>query len=319
MRKIILIIAALGLLAGCVKVDESGDGKVPASMVTLNRDAIKVTVGDTELLIATVDPINSTDKVRWLSSDEGVATVEDGLVTGISAGNANITAIAGYRSAVCAVTVKKAFVFEAVDLGLSVKWANSNLGALSEEGYGDYYAWGETEPYCIKQSRLIWKEGKEAGYVWESYGMCEGSYNTLTKYNTSAEYGTVDGLAILEESDDAAHAVLGGGWRMPTYEEWLELNSCASEWIMLNGVVGKKFTSFKEGFTGNWIFLPATGGRTGVSVESAGAIGYYWSSLLNTDYPYTAWRFCIDSSKDGGVFPGRYSRCAGYPVRAVTE
>lgn len=34
-----------------------------------------------------------------------------------------------------------------VDLGLSVKWGKCNLGATTPEGYGDYYAWGETEPY----------------------------------------------------------------------------------------------------------------------------------------------------------------------------
>jgi hypothetical protein len=35
--------------------------------------------------------------------------------------------------------------YEAVDLGLSVKWASFNVGATSPEEYGGYYAWGETE------------------------------------------------------------------------------------------------------------------------------------------------------------------------------
>ena len=35
---------------------------------------------------------------------------------------------------------------EAVDLGLSVKWATCNIGAIKPEEYGDYFAWGEIEP-----------------------------------------------------------------------------------------------------------------------------------------------------------------------------
>ena len=35
---------------------------------------------------------------------------------------------------------------KAVDLGLSVKWANMNVGANSPVDYGDYFAWGETKP-----------------------------------------------------------------------------------------------------------------------------------------------------------------------------
>ena len=33
-----------------------------------------------------------------------------------------------------------------VDLGLSVKWATCNIGAINPEEYGDYFAWGEVEP-----------------------------------------------------------------------------------------------------------------------------------------------------------------------------
>ena len=35
---------------------------------------------------------------------------------------------------------------EAVDLGLSVKWANMNVGAEKDSGFGTYFAWGETKP-----------------------------------------------------------------------------------------------------------------------------------------------------------------------------
>ena len=53
---------------------------------------------------------------------------------------------------------------EYVDLGLSVKWATCNIGAEEPEDYGDYFAWGETEPYYYSLSPLVWKEGHEEGY-----------------------------------------------------------------------------------------------------------------------------------------------------------
>ena len=60
-----------------------------------------------------------------------------------------------------------------VDLGLSVKWATMNVGATKPEECGNYYAWGEVE---VKDT-----------YSWYFYKYCEGTYNSLTKYNTSIE------------------------------------------------------------------------------------------------------------------------------------
>lgn len=82
-----------------------------------------------------------------------------------------------------------------VDLGLpsGTLWATCNLGADTPEDYGDYFAWGETNTKDL--------------YDWSTYRYCtaEGdSLLTLTKYNTSEAYGTVDGLTSLQTMDDAA-------------------------------------------------------------------------------------------------------------------
>ena len=93
---------------------------------------------------------------------------------------------------------------EFVDLGLSVMWATTNIGANAPEEYGDYFAWGEVSP-------------KET-YGWKTYKYCEGSYKTLTKYNYDSSKGAVDNKTVLDYSDDAARVNWGGNWRMPTYE-----------------------------------------------------------------------------------------------------
>ena len=54
---------------------------------------------------------------------------------------------------------------EAVDLGLSVKWATCNVGAESPEEYGDYFAWGETTTkteYTYENSKTY---GKNIGDI----------------------------------------------------------------------------------------------------------------------------------------------------------
>lgn len=189
---------------------------------------------------------------------------------------------------------------EAVDLGLSVKWATCNVGASNPEDYGGYFAWGETEP----------KTENEA-YNWSTYKWCNGSSSTLTKYNNSSSYGTVDNKKTLELADDAARANWGGAWRMPTDAEMTELREqCTWTWTTLNGVNGYKVT----GTNGNSIFLPAAGCRLSSSLGGAGSSGYYWSSSLSTGSPFCAWGLVFGLSSVGGYSNPRFY---GYRVRPV--
>lgn len=192
---------------------------------------------------------------------------------------------------------------EWVDLGLpsGLLWATCNLGATSPEGYGDYYAWGETAT-------------KEV-YNWSTYKYCtvdaEGIPVTLTKYNTSSDWGTIDNLTTLEAMDDAATQKLGRGARIPTADEWLELiNNTTVEWTTMNGVNGRKFTAAN----GKSLFLPAAGYRVGSDL--AGRYGYYWSSSLDADGPYSAGYFRFGG---GGQRMGFYiyPRGGGLSVRPV--
>ncbi len=190
-----------------------------------------------------------------------------------------------------------------VDLGLSVKWATCNVGANTPEGYGDYFAWGETEPKDY--------------YDWSTYKWCNGSSTSLTKYCTNSSYGSVDNKTQLELSDDAAHANWGGSWRMPTDSELTELREqCTWTWTTQNGVYGYKVTSKKSGYTNKSIFLPAAGFRGDSSLISAGSDGYYWSSSLNTDKPSSAYGLHFSSD---GVYSGSSSRRYGRAVRPVCQ
>lgn len=79
---------------------------ISVESITLNKPQLSLVKGATETLTATVLPTTATDKtVIWESSDTAVATVKDGIVTAVAAGNATITAKAGEKTATCAVTV----------------------------------------------------------------------------------------------------------------------------------------------------------------------------------------------------------------------
>ena len=278
------------------------------SGVSLNETSLDVPIGQTVKLEVSITPSDAVDKsVTWSSSDNSVATVTDeGLITAIKKGVAVITVTTndGNYQASCSINVIYP-VPEAVDLGLSVKWASFNLGATKPEDYGDYFAWGETEP--------------KEDYSWSTYKWCKGSKSTMTKYCNNSSYGYngyTDNKTVLDPEDDAAAIALGGGWRMPTKAEQDELrNSCTWTWTSKNGVNGRLVT----GVNGNSIFLPAAGYRYGTSLSNAGSYGYDWSPSLITDYPdYPDYAYRVYFSSDDVGWSG-FSRCGGVSVRPVSE
>ena len=192
---------------------------------------------------------------------------------------------------------------EWVDLGLpsGTLWAICNIGATSPEDYGDYFAWGETEP-------------KEV-YSWATYKWCNGAtYNTLTKYCPNSDYGAngfVDNKTELDPTDDAAYVNWGPSWRMPTMGQQEELcEECTWQWTTLNGVNGYMIT----GSNGKTIFMPAAGYRWNDSLDDAGSYGCYWSRTLYSSSPYYAYSLYFDS---GYVYWFYDYRNSGFPVRAV--
>ncbi len=194
-----------------------------------------------------------------------------------------------------------------VDLGLpsGLLWATCNVGADNPDDYGDYFAWGETQP--------------KDTYNWSTYQYCNGSYNTLTKYCSNSSFGYngfTDDLTTLLPEDDAATANWGSHWRMPTEEEWQELyRNTTNTWTTQNGVNGRLFTASN----GNSLFLPAAGYRTDSSLYLAGSYGYYWSSSLDTDYPSGAWLFGFLSGNYRMYNGGRYGGQSVRPVRSASQ
>ena len=201
-------------------------------------------------------------------------------------------------------------VLPGVDLGLSVRWAECNLGASTPEEYGDYFAWGEVETHYVEghgaeRNCTEWKEGKEKGHKWSTY-------KWSTRNGPCTKYGD-DGLKVLQPADDAASVILGGKWRIPTFAEMKELNN-KCKWAWDNTRKGYTVT----GPNGNSIFLPAAGYRFERYLMDAGKVGTYWSSSVCEDGYTESAGLITFRNDDYGVGEG-FQRFYGITIRPVTD
>ena len=138
---------------------------------------------------------------------------------------------------------------ELVDLGLSVKWASKNLGALTAERPGHLLSWGELTPKI-------------------SYSSYYYSYQDTGSDISGTQY-------------DAAYSQLGDRYRMPTRAEMQELiDRCTITNEIVNGVDGFRVT----GPNGNSIFMPASGYKRyndylfSSDNSQNNRCGFYWTS-----------------------------------------
>ena len=216
-----------------------------------------------------------------------------------------------------------------VDLGLTIEqggktykvyFAKSNLTttglAENESDYGDYFAWGAIKPWysSIDKSKYPWTA------TWEkSGGYTEANapyYNngSYTKYTTNGK--------ILEAADDAAHAILGGNWQLPTTEIWGALYNANQDKVYwgpnngdktletISGIQGMKITKKDDSKT--YIFLPAAGWVSGLYFKEVGSIFYYWSGTASSTgaYDLTFWNGSVTAQDSS-------DRSYGYSVRPV--
>lgn len=192
----------------------------------------------------------------------------------------------------------------AVDIGLSVLWCSSNIGAVSPTDYGDYYAWAETEP-------------KEE-YTWATYKWCNGDSEYMTKYCYMSGYGHIDNINTIRNTDDVATVTLGSRWRIPTYDDFGDLIETRSdsnykwEWKKINGHRGWLVTYLVNG---NRVFFPAAGGWGSEGKKVVGVEGHYWtSSIFPGGHPGYAYFFGIE---EDDVYRWWAMRSAGYSIRPI--
>ena len=211
----------------------------------------------------------------------------------------------------------------AVDLGLpsGTLWANMNIGATTPEGYGLYFAWGETTGYTSndQDGRVFdipsykWiAEGQSADNYYNKYQIEDG-YTECSWYNADGQF-IGDGKDVLDPEDDAAAVIWGGNWCMPTADDIVELlQYTTSEWTILNEVYGCKFTSPTNG---NFIFLPAAGARFLQNLTDENKDCEIWTKSINPYSSRDAVHMNLSPSLSTWGFSVRY---AGKNIRPVQK
>lgn len=199
-------------------------------------------------------------------------------------------------------------------------FTKSNLTATGladdETKYGDYFAWGATEPWYTAITGTTvsaWKTDKNGGYTvsnaqFYTSGSLENGDLTYSKYNESNKE--------LELNDDAAHCKLGGDWQIPTKDIWTAFIAGTNNNYYSTDHIGMRFTSNTNG---NSIFLPCSGNFDGVVCKNVDVWGLYWS---NTSYNSTnTYLLTINSSgvnKQNESESYEYeSRFYGFTIRPV--
>ncbi len=154
---------------------------------------------------------------------------------------------------------------EAVDLGLSVLWANCNIGASQPRNYGAHLAWGDPTGMLWSGRGIGWNDN---GYTW----------------NTNNYGGNNPPADIAETTLDVVAANWGEGWHIPSYSEAKELCEQCQWKLQTYGDI-KWYEVI--GPNGNSIVMPLTGmygddtnssNRFQAGPYHVGERGYYWTS-----------------------------------------
>ena len=178
----------------------------------------------------------------------------------------------------------------AVDLGLSVLWADCNVGGDSESPIGGLYGWAD--PTGEKTSQNV-----------KDYLEIAGGLYVKTPQNIS---GT---------QYDIATAKWGKNWKMPSVSDWRELiETCKWTKEKAFHVYGYRV----EGPNGNSIFLPNTGLRFGEIISNTDA-GYYWTSEMVMNDRECACYYYFDGEKYNDTVRTRNYVFSGRAVRPICD
>ena len=282
---------------GCSIRPVMNGGEVPD--ISIASDAIEMWGGEK------IDvKINSgSGQYSIISSNPKVATASITAssikVTALAPGFTHITITDTYNKQTATVIVQvKGMLYSCpddnhphmLDLGLSsgTKWSCCNVGAKSPEGYGGYYAWGETE--------------EKSDYSWETYSHCDG-----TKKTCSRLLHDISGTEY-----DVAHVKWGGEWKMPSYYQQEELfKECTFREAAINGVRGLQLI----GPNGGSIFIPHAGLRINKELGEDGYTSYNWiGEASNTGEAHIMLLYDNMEDKDRSVHGDWAIGCTVRPV-----
>lgn len=287
---LLMVLSVFGVSAKTQKVVNVvfNDGTATKTYARANVDKITFST-TTEGKLVNITFRDDTEKVSFDRSKVQEITFETVAVTSVTIGDMTF-----------------------VDMGLSVWFATTNLGADAYNHSGDYYAWGMTEVSKNEAGSLY--------YHKDSYTWYDKSTSAWTKYTTAN--------ATLENTDDVAYVKSNGLYRIPTYDEWAELAATYTNkvdhpnysWVWTESSDATELGGYTVTFktTNQSIYLPACGLRQDLNVNYLNQVGRYWSNSIEGTNTNNGYNFYSDqkgvSAKNGA---GRFVGIQIRPVAVV--
>ena len=194
-------------------------------------------------------------------------------------------------------------------------WATRNIGANEPWESGYYFWWGDTIGYKRENNKWVASDGSSSNFSF--------TYSNTPTYgkdiSTLQSEGWITANGVLAPEHDATKKHCGGDWRMPTKQEFDELNNkCDWSWTTMNGVAGYVVRG-RGDYASASIFLPCSGRGDGTSLYYADSDGYYWSSVPRSDDGYVAWRLDFYSSYHRSYNSSRYFGLFVRPLQGFTK
>ena len=324
--------------------NESEGDIIPVAVVKLNQTNLALPPRFTYTLTTKISPIDATDQTpEWSSDNPTVVTVDQsGVITTMSAGTANISAVAGGVAGICTITVIAPTTREPIDYevdGVSygkgivigdVIWAPVNCGyepATSDSKgypYGKLYQWGRKYGQGYSTSYDATVPEIVEGPITAANGQKDSYSNTffMAPENpcdwASPQTDILWNSGTEENPKKTEYDPCPEGWRVPTFAEIDKLNNHCSAWLTVGGQKGYYFSgeyTYLDSVPS--VFLPAAGRRIGYTGEdvSRNSCGFYYSSLISNKYGFE-----IGFDSESGLYLQWYTgvgRSNGFSVRCV--
>lgn len=250
-----------GDISSSCKIKVSG---IPVESVTLDKESIELKIGETTTLTAEVLPNNADNKtIEWISTENSVATVSDGIVTAIAAGEAKIIAKSGEIQAEC--TIKVTSPLKIGDYFYSDGTTSSELlqdknviGVVFWVGNPskDDRAMQREHPECINGLVVSLNNGENC-FWQENYFTAMNIQTTVTEWFVKTGNEDYDGIESETGTDDNINKMKG--YNNTKVIELFNKDESNSKWIVTSGKLALEYNET----------VPAPSNTTGWYLPSA--------------------------------------------------
>jgi beta-glucanase (GH16 family) len=221
-----------------INVTVAQNTSINAKSITLNKDSLEIYKGTNSTLIATATPANHTDSVLWKSSNTNVATVNNGVVTGINTGNCTITAYSSADESVkaeCSVNIKESVKLTGQPTsGLTLQLDRNGMSSTS---------WTN----AIDNTQLQWKVATNNStdiasfmkFDGDSYYWAGANYKdhlTLSGFSDYYDFGESQTVILAGDFTNVANPILSNKQKLSQNNSLACMNNNGMSYIDANGV-----------------------------------------------------------------------------------